>query len=438
VNQSTTVFCVLLISSHVASATDNWPSFQNGGKIVVESNNLPLQWNPQDGVTWSVELEGYGQSTPVVWGDHVYVTSCSGEMKDNLHIRALELTAGEKVWDVKLANSSREKNSNYVSRAAPTPVADAHGIIAFFEGGNVIALKHDGSTRWQRDLVQDYGPVAARHGLASSLEQNDHHVFVWVERSDSPYVLAIEKNTGKTLWKSAGVGKTAWSSPRLVPVGDSKHLVLSASGRIIGMDPNTGEHLWSFEDVANNTVATPIPLGDGRFLVGASEGRGEQPTAGAVKSNGLVKITKEAGGGFKAAYQWRAAKATSSFGSPIVVGTNAYFVSRAGVVYCLDAATGQQHYAKRSSGSVWATPLQVGNRIYLFGRNGTTTVISGSDEFKILATNSLWNEEKKPARSDDQPASPGMSFGGPVLYAAVVVDDSLLMRRGDRIYCVRN
>jgi len=318
---------LLLISSHVTSAADNWPSFQNGGTSRLDSDNVPLQWNSRDGIAWTFELAGYGQSTPVVWDDHVYVTSCSGQMKDNLRITALKLTSGEKIWDVKLANSSPEKNSNYISRAAPTPVADANGVIAFFEGGNVIALNHDGSALWERDLVQDYGPISARHGLGSSLEQDGHYVFVWIERSESPYVLALEKDTGKTVWKAAGVGKTTWSSPRLVSVGDGQHLVLSASGRIMGLEPKTGEQLWILEDVAYNTVATPMPLGEGRFLVGASEGRGEEPAAGSAKSNGVVQIRKEEDGKFKAGYQWRATKATSSFGSPILAGNNAYFVT---------------------------------------------------------------------------------------------------------------
>ncbi len=413
-----------------AGATDRWPSFQNGGQLRIEADNLPLTWSSAKAIAWNVALDGYGQSTPVIWSDSVYVTFCSGDMKEKLHVRALEFGSGETRWSHTLDNSSPEKNSNYVSKAAPSPVADDDGVIAFFEGGNLVALDHQGVVRWQRDLVKDYGAVTARHGLASSLEQDDRHVFVWVERSEAPYVLAVSKATGKTAWKVEGAEKTAWSSPRLVAVGDRQHLVLSAIGRIIGLDPASGQRLWRFEQVTNNTTPTPIPLGEGRFLIGASDGRGEQ-TAPSMKSNGIIQISKDKNGEYVADYLWRADKATTSFGSPIVAGNNAYFVNRAGVIYCLDAKTGKQHYAKRSAGSVWATPLHVGNRIYLFGRNGTTTVIGDGNEFELLAENTLWKAE--PSK---QPATGPGGFGGPVLYAAAVARNKIVLRRGDRVYCI--
>lgn len=426
-------FCLSVCSFLDREAqAENWVSFQNGGHLQTTAE-LPIRWGSDEGIAWTVALAGYGQSSPVIWNRQVYVTYCSGDMKDEMHLHALRLDTGETVWDQKLKNSTPEKNSSYVSRAAPTPVADSNGVIAFFEGGNLGAWQHDGTARWQRDLVQDYGPITARHGLASSLEQDDAHVYVWVERSDQPYVLAIDKSDGTTTWKSPGLGSTTWSSPRLVPVKDGHHLVLSASGRIVGLDPQTGKRLWELEDVANNTVPTPIPLGQGKFLMGASEGRGEQPVAGAVKSSGVVSIVRNDKGEFTATFSWRAEKATSSFGSPISADGNAYFVSRAGIVYCLDVATGKVRYAKRSAGSVWATPLQVADRIYLFGRQGTTTVIKTGNSYEELATNTLWEEE--PAAAENAPSGPG-GFGGPVLYGVAVAQNKLVLRRGDRVYCV--
>ena len=221
-----------------------------------------------------------------------------------------------------------------------------------------------------------------------------------------------------------------------MPVGDDKHLVLSAIGRIVGLEPTTGKLLWEFDEIANNSTTTPMPLGNGRFLIGASEGRGET-TVTPVTSNGVVQISQQVDGAYQARFLWRADKATSSFGSPIFAGGNAYFINRAGVVYCLDAENGEQHYAQRSAGSVWATPLHVGDRIYLFGRSGTTTVIRDGKKFEKLAENPLWGEqvpERKPA-SDGQSTTTG-GFGGPVLYGVAVAGNKLLLRRGDRLYCV--
>jgi outer membrane protein assembly factor BamB len=438
VERSLVLICVSLIvvlGITQSNASDRWPAFQ-GGAVRGKIAEAPLTWSPKRSVRWRVKLAGYGQSSPVVWDGRVFVTSLSGDMKQDLHLQAFELGSGKMVWQHDQKNSSPEKNTNYVSRAAPSPVCDEEGVIALFEGGNLVALSHDGKIRWQRDFVKDYGAIKARHGLASSLEQNETHVFVWIEQSDDPYVLAISKSNGKTVWKGAGLGVTTWSSPRLIPVGDAHHLVLSGIGKLAGLDPATGKRLWDFSDISGNSTPTPIPLGSGRFLIGASVGRGETGGGSAAASNGVIQIDKLGDGRFEAMYAWRAKKATSSFGSPIAHQGHAYFINRSGVVYCLDLKTGEEKYARRTAESTWATPIATGDRIYLFGRSGTTTVIKSGPEFDQLGENKLWeNDDPKTAA----PAGPpGMSFGGPVLYAVVAVDSQLILRRGDTLYAVAN
>ncbi len=408
----------------------DWSSFQNGGRTTAAAL-LPTEWSPDEKVAWSVPIPGYGQSSPVVAGDNIYCTSVSGENKEILHVTCFAADLGQQLWKYDLRNSSPEKNSSYVSRAAPTPVCDDTGVIAFFEGGNVVALDDSGKLRWQRDLVADYGPIKARHGLGASVEQSDSSVFVWVERQNEPYLLCLSKKSGETIWKVDGVGSTSWSSPRLVPVGASSHLVVSASGKLAGHDPVTGRRLWSFDDISGNTTPTPVPLGDGRFLVGASAGRGESGGGKAAESNGVIEVTKSDDGSFTADYVWRAERATCSFGSPCAHNGNAYFVNRSGVVYCLDLQTGEELYAKRTKQSTWATPIGCGDHIYLFGRSGVTTVIESGPRFKLVAENALWKTEQPAAEGDGSDGR--MNFGGAVLYAAAIVDSGLLLRRGDRL-----
>ncbi|MEM9381168.1 MAG: PQQ-binding-like beta-propeller repeat protein [Planctomycetota bacterium] len=435
---SALVFSSLALPSAHAVAQE-WTRFQNGGVGPKDGSELPVEWSAESGVLWSVPVDGYGQSTPLVRAGRVYVTFTEGEMKDTYHVRALDLETGATQWDHALENSSPEKNSVMVSRAAPTPVVDDAGIVAFFEGGNLVALDHEGEVRWERDLVQEFGGVKARHGLAASLEHDGDVVYVWVEREEDPYVLAVSKDSGETIWKTEGAGGTSWASPRLVLFAEGeRHLVLSGSGRIVGLDPSSGERLWTLADVSNNTSNTPIPLGNGRFLVGASEGRGEQP-AGAPKSNGVVQVAKDETGAYTAEYVWRARRAMSSFGSPAVAGDNAYFVNRAGIVFCIDLETGEQHYSERCAESIWATPIAAAGRVYLFGKDGTTTVIKGGDTFEVLAENTLWKEEEpepEPGPAEGEGGRRRGNFGGPVLYAAALTKDRIVMRRGDQVYCV--
>ena len=409
---------------------DDWRQFQNGGKVSNEKTvpQLPTTWNESSGIRWKLDVSGYGQSSPVVAGDRIYLTSVEGEMKDKYHLMAIGLRTGDVLWKKEIKNPSPTKSSNYVSRAAPTPVCDADGVIAFFEGGVIAAYSPEGGLRWELNLVSKYGSLSARHGLASSLEQNDSHVFVWIEREKDPYVVALNKKDGKEVWKSKGLGVTTWSSPRLVPIQSGHHLVLSGIGKIAGYDPKSGKQLWSFDEIAGNSTPTPIPVGNGKFLIGASTGRGEQSSGKAARSNGLIQIS-ESEGKFSAKFVWQAEDATSTFGSPLAHQGFAYFVNRVGVLYCLDLKTGKQVYASRTKSSIWATPIGIGENIYLFGKDGTTTVVAAGDKFDKKATNTLW-------KSDPTPKEGPGSFGGHVLYAGVNGGDCLLLRRGDRLYCI--
>ncbi len=412
----------------------DWSSFQNGGKLQFKDSLAPrLSWTGKAGIAWKTSIPGYGQSSPVCHSGKVYLTSTSGPNKKSLHISAIHINTGKVDWTYDAINSSPEKSTNYVSKAASTPVCDSNGVIALFEGGNIIALNPKGEHRWQRDLVATYGPIDARHGIGSSLEQSKDHVYVWIERQTNPYVLALSKKDGEVIWKSKGIGKTSWSSPRLIPVEKDFHLVLSGIGRIVGLDPKTGKHLWTFEEIAGNSTPTPVPVGKGKFLIGATVGRGSDSggAVSAAKSNGLIEIKRDEEGTFNASFKWRAKRATSSFGSPFHHQGHAYYVNRSGVVYCLDLETGEEKYAKRSGSSIWATPLGFDDRVYFFGKDGVTTVIRSGPEFKVLSSNPLW--ENKPEEQPQAPRSRG-AFGGPTLYGIAFTNGNLLLRKGSTLF----
>ena len=130
----------LAFTSCSASRAADWTGFQNGGQPVVEAANFPTEWSAKSGIAWQKKLAGYGQSSPVVSKRQIYVTSVSGPLKDKLHVEAFELKSGKKLWQTEAENSSPVKSTTYVSKAAPTPVCDDDGVIALFEGGNLLAL----------------------------------------------------------------------------------------------------------------------------------------------------------------------------------------------------------------------------------------------------------------------------------------------------------
>ncbi|MFO0918360.1 MAG: PQQ-binding-like beta-propeller repeat protein [Planctomycetaceae bacterium] len=416
-----------------ALLANDWTKFQCGVENSVEQTAVPLRWSPGENIAWEAKIAGYGQSSPVTWESRVYVTSISGPKKEQCHVTAFDLTTGQRLWQHDLVTATQAENSNYVSKAAPTPVVDASGVYCFFEGGNLVALTHEGQVRWNRNLVEEFGAIESRHGLSASLEQIDDRLFVWVERQTDPYVLAVEKASGKNLWKVPGIGATSWASPRLIPVAGGQHLVLSGVGSVRGLDPQTGQELWKLAGIVGNSTPTPVPAGEGRFLIGATQGRGEGGGGNSAESNGLIRVQKQEDGTYQAEFAWRSKRTTSSFGSPLLHDGLAYYVNSSGVLFCHDLETGEERFSHRLADSIWATPFSLGNRLYFFGKGGTVSVIAEGPTFELLAENKTWNAPEAEGEAKPKANSFG---GGATLYAGIYARDRLLLRRGDALYCV--
>lgn len=408
-------------------AQADWPAFLGGTQRDEQSIAVPLEWGVNEGIRWKSSLIGHGQSSPVVVGDRVFLTAIDGPQKEQNIVMCFALGDGKLLWQREFENSILAKNDPYTSRAAPTPVADADGVVAFFESGDTYALDNEGNVRWQRKLIDDYGRYEGRFGLGGSPAQLGGAMFILADNEGPSYLLALNKTTGETLWKTDRTSRTAWSSPMIVSVDGEPQIVVSSAGSLDGYAADSGEMLWSFEDVGGNTVASPVPFGDGMFLVGASPGRNGEASEGARKSNMAVRIEKT-DSGFAPEVMWRNEEATSSFGSPIVYENRAYYVNRSGAVYCISAATGDLLFKARIKESTWATPIGSEGRVYFFGQTGTTTVLAAADEHQELAVNQLVE-----VAADG--GGPG-GFNAEIQYGVAPTEEGLLIRTGENLYLI--
>ncbi len=440
---STSWLLLLVWSLAAETNASNWPGFLGAGAGPVTSEELPLEWSPEKNVAWKAELPGHGQSSPVIFGGRVFVTSIEGPMKDKCHVLAFDLANGKELWKHTLDSSDPVKNSVYVSRAAPTPVADEQGVYCFFESGDVVALAHDGKVRWSRSLAKDYGKFKNKFGLAASPVQTPDAIVILVDDEGPSYLISLAKRDGKNLWKTERKSRVSWSSPALVPFDSNRQIVCSSAGSVDGYDPATGKQLWSFNEVGGNTAATPMPIGNGRFLVGAAMGREGENAENAKKSNFAMAI-ETADGQLAPKVLWRTEEAMTSFSSPVVVGDYAYWLNRTGVLFCFDMKTGEKKYSQRLKQGCWATPFATNDRIYFPGKDGVTTVIATGPEFKLLAENMLWDPEK--VKKDPNPGAgeeteerkkAAANFATPIQYGAAAVPGSLLIRTGEQLVCLR-
>ena len=399
------VFLSLLAANPAGEDAGNWSSFRNGGVSTATGTNYPTKWSAEQGIAWQKELPGYGQSTPIVWNGVVYVLVVEGPMKEVGAILALDSTTGEQKWRVQV-DTTQHQHSNYaVSRAAPTPVADANGVYAFFEGGNLVAASHDGKLLWQRSLVKEYGEYQNHHGLGSSPAQGESALFINCQHDGPSYLVAVSKATGENLWKVERKSSKSWSSPVVYRAGDREFVVMSTAGAAHVYDAKTGEIVWSMSDLSGNSVPSPVVAGEYLYL-GAARSDFDSD-ANVAKSNCCLKAKGD--GTFELV--WRAEKAMCDYASPVVTDKFVYTINRVGVLFCLDRETGKELFAKRLAGGTWSTPVVVGEQLYIFGRDGQTTVLKVGPEYTEVALNPLWDPMSPPAPETYKETKGGVGHG---------------------------
>lgn len=441
---------------------ESWSGFRGDGTSVADAERVPVKWSPTENLAWRVELPGYGQSSPVVWGEKIFVTAIEGEQKEKLLIVALDAKTGAVIWKKEFRATQKGKNNPMMSRAAPTPVVDAAGVYAFFESGDLVALTHHGEVRWERSFVKDYGELKNNHGIGSSPVQTEKSVIVLVDHAGPSYLVAIDKSSGKDIWKIDRPSRSSWTSPVIATFREKPILLVSSGGAVDAYDPATGKRLVSTGGFVGNTIPSPTVAGD-LVLVGAGENRMKPDLAASARSNCCLRLTSKEGElVFETA--WQGKKVISQHASPLAYRDHAYFVTRAGLVHCLDLKSGEERYAERLDNPTWATPIGAGGYLYFFGKDGVTTVLKSGSNYEKVASNRLWSEADFARRRDDakkhaqsvlpksaegkgpggRPALSGedleatrYSAVGDVVYGVAVVNGSFIIRTGTELFCIR-
>ncbi len=436
---------LLMLSSAHAHGSDSWPSLHNGGNTAFEAVKLPLEWSPQRGITWSIELPGYGQSAPVVWGGQVFITAIDGDNKEWCFVHAYDAKTGKRAWEHKFAATVKTKNSYMVSRAAPTPIVDRDGVYALFESGDLHALTHAGKARWQTALFDDgERKFINGHGYGASPAQTTNAIVVVVDHKGPSYLTALSKETGKPLWQTERKSRSSWTSPQVTRVGDQEQIVISSAGTVDGYDAQTGKQLWSHKGLAGNNICSVTVRGE-HVYVGAGISQQEKDNASVPGSNCCLRITLDSKVGYE--LLWKSKKAACHYVSPLVHGKYAYYVNQVGVLFCLDARTGEELYSERTSGPCWAQPIASGDNVYVFHKEGQTTIVRAGPRFEAVARHRLWNEDAPPlpkrsfdydpqGPNDTRPAKARPQYQDPIVYGVAAVEGAFFVRLGTHLMSV--
>jgi hypothetical protein len=378
----------------VVARADNWPAWRGPtGQGHTAEKNLPLKWGGKDGVNvkWKTPLEFQGNSTPIVWGDKLFLTQANkgGTVRSLL---CFTKSDGKQVWKKDVSYDAKERNWNESWYANASPVTDGERVVVCFGSAGVYCHDFDGKELWKRT---DLGKWEHAFGNGASPVISGDLVIQWCGPNEGKarnYLIAMNKKTGETVWeRDEAFG--SWSTPLLTKVDGKDQLILGQSadvknapeerwGYLKGYDPKTGKELWKCRGL-NSYVYTSALYADG-VAVGMSGYGGSDM---AVKLGGTGDVTRDR--------LWMHPKpANQRVGSGVIVGEHVYMVDENGLAHCYELKSGKDMWEdEKVKGLTWGSMVHSAGRLYLLMRNGDTVVLAAKPTFEVLATNSLPGEQ---------------------------------------------
>lgn len=369
------------------SANDDWWQFRGPtGEGHTGAQHLPLTWSEHQNVAWKTAIHDRGWSSPVVCGDQIWVTSATEE-GHKLYAVCVDRETGKIVHNLHIFDVEEPQSISVENTfATPTPVIEPGRVYVHFGTYGMACLDTaTGAILWtRRDLNCDHEVGA---GPCSSPFLFGNLLIVHVDGRDVQYVIALDKSSGTTVWKadrsfdyaSVPVHKRkAFSMPLLVPRGAGQQLVSSGGQAVYGYDPTTGEELWKIRHGGFSGVPRPV-YGHGLVFLVTDH---DQPELWAVRPDGTGDVTDSH-------VAWKATRGMPCRSSPVLVEDLLYTINRQGILFCLDAKTGEVVWKNRVEGQYSASPIHAGNRIYLFNDSAVCTVIRPGRTYEELAVNRL-------------------------------------------------
>lgn len=409
---SPTSLCLLALLAAAPVVAQNWPSFRGPhARGVADDQSLPTSWNVESGenLLWRADLPGLAHSSPVVWGERIFVTtavakdlpalklgdsggidSAADRTRFTWKALALDARSGRVLWEKELASGvPRAQRHVKASQSNATPATDGKYLVAIVGSEGLYALDLRGNLLWQRDLgVLDpglFGDETSQWGHASSPILWQDRVFVQVDRHAGSFLAAYELATGKELWKVARDEMPVWATPTLHDGPRGPELIVVGGNYVRGYRPQDGEELWKFHDHAEVKTPTPFVVDGKIVLAGGYRGRPVYTLKTGGRGDLSVPEGEETGGGLV----WRSDRGGPYTSTPVAYRGHLYAANDEGIlsVYRLD--TGERLLRERSEDTYSASPVASDGKIYFTGENGTVTVVEAGPELEILATNDM-------------------------------------------------
>jgi len=426
-----TLSFVLFLTTQAALA-DNWGHWRGPtGNGSAEDASPPTEWSDRKNVKWKVAIPGKGSGSPVIWGDKVFVVTAvtaTGESKPqtagrepsrrpgggqdagrdsqrrpsgrfgrrsrgggrggslstlDFKLLCFDRKSGKMLWQQSVIKAKPHEGTHSTNGfASGSPCTDGEHVYAAFGSRGLYCYTLSGKLKWKRT---DFGKMTMRNGFgegSSPTIDGDKLIVPWDHEGQSS-VYALNKSSGKTIWRTDRDEPSCWATPLVVEHKGKKQVVLNGQTCARGYDLATGKELWRCSGQTQRPVASPV-AGDGLVFVGSGF-RGSFLGAFRLDGKGNIEDSKSVA--------WVIDRDTPDIASPLYSSGRVYFYKgKSGMLSCVDAATGKPHYTvERISGinSTYASPIAAGGHVYLTGRGGTTVVIKDAGKLEVVSTNSL-------------------------------------------------
>jgi outer membrane protein assembly factor BamB len=392
------------------SSAANWPQWRGAdGSGVSAEKNLPSDWSASKNIKWKTPISGRGHSSPIVWENKIFLTtavegevvpgakavkhmdgdkeflhpdSVGADRKHSFKVVCLDRQTGKVLWEsVAWEGTPYDNRHRKSSYAASTPATDGKLVYAFFGTEGLYAYDFNGKLAWKA-MLGNLGTVGMGTGTSPILYENLVIVQCDEENGAASFIVALDRKTGKEVWKTPRKVQVSWSTPLLVRTAKRVELITSGTESIIAYDPATGKELWTHKGVESNAIPSPVANSEMAFLVAGFPAK----IAMALKLGGSGDLTGSP------SEVWKYSKGTAYVPSPILYQDYLYIMTDRGILTCIDARTGEVKYEGGRipiPATFTASPVAFDGKILLTSEDGDTFIIKSGPKHEVLGTNSV-------------------------------------------------
>ncbi len=383
---------VCLLLGSLAHA-ENWPQWRGAHHNGISGEKgVPADWDAKGhNVLWKLEMPGPGGATPIVWEDHVFVTSAAGE---ELLLLAIK-TDGKPKWKKKIGVGNKVARTDEGNYASPSPVTDGKHVWAFVGSGDFVCYDFDGNEKWHLDIQKLYGQFKIQFGMSSTPILDGDNLYLQLIHGDGEAktreakVVALDKTTGKQVWQqdrpseAHSENEHSYASPTLYDDGKVKFLITHGADYVVAHDLKDGHEIWRSGGInpkekynaALRLVTSPVTAPGLVVVPSAKNG----PVLG-IDPNSKGDVTEST-----TARLWTRKENTPDVSSPLVVDGIVYLCRETGIMLTLDAKTGEEIYSERIHNHKHrASPVYADGKIYCVARDGVVTILKAGRKFELI------------------------------------------------------